>query len=82
VSSGRPDIGAQIQKARLALNLSQVELARRAGYAERSVQAWEGGERTPRLDNLMTLARVLAQDVAFFYGSDDVPAAAPTRQAV
>lgn len=72
VSSERPNVGVQIRKARLALGLSQVTLAVRVGYAERSIQAWEAGERTPRLDNLMALAEVLGQDVAFFYGSDDV----------
>jgi len=36
------------------------------------VQAWERNERTPRLDALASLAAELGQNVAFFYGSDDV----------
>jgi transcriptional regulator with XRE-family HTH domain len=69
VPAPQPDIGTQIRKAREALDLSQVSLAIQAGYAERSIQSWESGERTPRLQNLMHLAEVLQQEVAYFYGS-------------
>ena len=73
MSSPWPNVGAQIRKARTASKLSQVDLAKRLGYAERSIQAWERGERLPRLPNLVALADALGQDVAFFYGSDDLP---------
>lgn len=70
--AGRPDVGGQIRKARDAAGISQVELALRLECGERTVQAWERNERTPRLDALASLAAELGQNVAFFYGSDDV----------
>jgi DNA-binding XRE family transcriptional regulator len=81
VSSDRPDVGAQIRKAREALRISQVELSLRLDCGERSVQAWERNERTPRLDALTSISRVLGQPVAYFYGDgepdgNDAPVAA------
>jgi transcriptional regulator with XRE-family HTH domain len=70
-SAQRPDVGGQIRKARDAAGISQVELAIRLKCGERTVQAWERNERTPRLDALASLAAELGQPVAFFYGSSD-----------
>jgi DNA-binding XRE family transcriptional regulator len=71
VSSTPTDIGRQIRKARAALGLSQIALAERAGCAPRSLQAWESGDRTPRLGALTALAAALDQDAAYFYGDGD-----------
>lgn len=68
----QPDIGAQIRKARDAANLSQVQLAEQLKLGERTVQAWERNERTPRLGALIALAAHLGQPVAFFYGNGDL----------
>lgn len=73
--SSAPDVGSQIRKARDAAGLSQVELARQIGQAERTVQAWESNTRTPRMDGLVALARALDQPVAFFYTDHDPIAA-------
>jgi transcriptional regulator with XRE-family HTH domain len=69
-SAERPDVGGQIRKARDAAGISQVELAIRLRCGERTVQAWERNERTPRIDALGALAAELGQSVAYFYGSD------------
>lgn len=71
VSSTPTDIGRQIRKARAALGLSQITLAERTGCAPRSLQAWESGDRTPRLGALTALAAALGQDVAYFYGDGE-----------
>jgi transcriptional regulator with XRE-family HTH domain len=81
VSSTPTDIGRQIRKARTALKLSQVGLAERARCAPRSLQAWESGERIPRLGALTTLADVLGQNVAYFYG-DGEPAQPSDDEAI
>lgn len=70
-SAERPNVGAQIRKARDAKQLSQVQLAERLGCGERSLQAWEAGDRTPRLDALMQIADLLGQPVSWFYGAGE-----------
>lgn len=83
VSTERTDIGAQIRKARDAAGISQVELAIRLKRGERTVQAWERNERTPRLGALTEMANELGQSVAFFYGSGEPvkPNGDPVEQA-
>ena len=70
----RPDVGAQIRKARSAIGLTQIEAAALLNVAERTYQAWEGNARTPRLDGLTLLAEHFKQPVSFFYGDEDVTA--------
>jgi transcriptional regulator with XRE-family HTH domain len=71
VSTAQTNIGAQIRKARDVAGISQVELAKRLGCGERSVQAWERNERTPRLGALIAIADELGQHVAYFYGDGE-----------
>lgn len=66
-----PDIGAKIKQAREEIGLTQIQLALELGQAERTVQAWERNERTPRLPALTALAERTEKPVAFFYGVDD-----------
>jgi len=76
VTSIAPDVGRQIQRARRARGLSQSGLADSTGYALRTIQSWEAGDRVPRLENLVRLAAALGCDVQYFYGSDEPEAAA------
>lgn len=64
-----PDVGARIKEARELLGLSQTALADRLGAGERTVQAWERNERTPRMGMLIRLAELADQPVAWFYTS-------------
>jgi DNA-binding XRE family transcriptional regulator len=64
----KPDIGARIREARDGIGLSQVQFAKALKLAERTVQAWEGNDRTPRLDALLKVAEKTGRPVAFFYG--------------
>lgn len=70
-SAQRPDVGGQIRKARDLAGISQVELAKRLGCGERSLQSWERNERMPRLGSLTAMAVELGQPVAYFYGADE-----------
>lgn len=79
VNAFTPDVGAQIRKAREEAGLTQVQLAEQLDQAERTVQAWERNERTPRMPALVALAAHLGQPVAFFYGDANLPE--PDREA-
>jgi transcriptional regulator with XRE-family HTH domain len=71
LSKGEPNVAARIREARALTGLSQVALAKELGRGERTVQAWERGERTPRLRQLQPLAEKVDRPVAWFYGDGD-----------
>lgn len=62
-----PNVGAKIKEAREIAGLSQLALARELEQGERTVQAWERNERTPRLDSLVRLGRLTDRPVSWFY---------------
>lgn len=62
-----PNVGARIKEARDLLGLSQMALAAALDQGERTVQAWERNERTPRLDALSRLAALAGRPVSWFY---------------
>lgn len=70
-----PDIGARVKEAREALGLSQVALAEHLDAGERTVQAWERNERTPRLDSLMRISSLSGHPVSWFYEQPEEAAA-------
>jgi transcriptional regulator with XRE-family HTH domain len=70
-AKGEPNIGARVKEARELLGLSQIALADRLEAGERTVQAWERNERTPRLDTLTRLGSLAGRPVAWFYGEGD-----------
>jgi transcriptional regulator with XRE-family HTH domain len=69
-AKGEPNIGARIKEARGMLGLAQTALADRLDAGERTVQAWERNERTPRLDTLVRLGELVDRPVAWFYSDD------------
>lgn len=63
-------IGEKIKKRRLALGLSQTELARRAGYADKSgISKIESGDRALTPEKIELFARVLDMSPAELFPS-------------
>ena len=58
------NIGERIRGYRLALGLSQGELAQLVGVTRAVVTAWESGKACPKLDKLKPLAEALQCKVA------------------
>lgn len=59
-------IGELIRAKRKAANLTQIELAERAGVAVNSLRLYEAGKRSPKMDTLSKLSAVLGEDIEFF----------------
>ena len=57
-------IASQVSERRLALGLSQVDLARRCGTSQSAIARLENGGRPPRIDTLLRLAEALDCDLA------------------
>ena len=57
---------------RNALNLTQAELASRAGLSERSVSDWERGLSKPSMDKLRKLAQALNVPWAYLLGEESM----------
>ncbi|MDB5964322.1 MAG: family transcriptional regulator [Polaromonas sp.] len=53
----------ELEQARKAANLSQDELAERAGLSRMTVQRTESGVIDPRLSSVLVLARALGMDL-------------------
>ncbi|MDR3229620.1 MAG: helix-turn-helix domain-containing protein [Puniceicoccales bacterium] len=53
------ELGERFTKARLELNLTQAELAARAGVAKRTIERLENGEAGTRLSGLVRICRAL-----------------------
>jgi transcriptional regulator with XRE-family HTH domain len=57
------DLGRAVRSRRVARGLSTAELASAAGMSRRYVAALERGERNPRLDRLIAIAKALDMSV-------------------
>lgn len=55
----------KVKDARAALNLTQLQLAEQIGLSERSVLAYERGEKVPRQGTMLKLAKALRVSVTF-----------------
>ena len=53
------ELGARLTDARLALNLTQGELAERAGVSKRTLERLEAGEVATRLSSVLRTCRAL-----------------------
>lgn len=69
------DIGARIKEAREATGMSQLAFAKALRIGERTVQAWEGNTRTPRLGMLELVAEKTNRPVSWFYEPVEAQAA-------
>ncbi len=64
------NLSQKIAGLRCSLGMSQKELAEAVGVSLRSVQAYEGGEKTPRQKTLFQLARVLKVSAEYLSGEE------------
>ena len=62
------EIGQSIQEARKKAKLTQKELAEKVGIATITVQQYERGVRTPKIETLQNIAQALNIDVGVLYG--------------
>lgn len=60
MTEGRIRLGAEIQRRRKQLGLTQEELAQRMDVSRQSVTKWETGQSAPDLDRLVQLREVLS----------------------
>lgn len=59
-------VGEKIKSERLALGLSQRQLADRSGCTARAIGYWEAGQRKPRLLQLLRVANALGFSLVGF----------------
>ena len=55
----KKEIGVKIRNARLEKGLTQQDLAKITGVTPESISYYEAGKKTPALDKLKTICRVL-----------------------
>ena len=58
-----PHLSAELRRARLALGLTQAEVARRAGTAQYVVSNLEAGKTNSRIGTVLEVARALGLDL-------------------
>ena len=62
------EIGQSIQEARKKAKLTQKELAEKVGIATITIQQYERGVRTPKIETIQKIAQALNIDVGVLYG--------------
>ncbi len=65
-------IARRIREARTAQGWTQADLARRMERTQAALSLWEGGKRTPGLDDLIDLARALEKELSYFFPPEDI----------
>lgn len=65
--------GRRLARARVARNLSRMQVAIRIGCSDRAVAAWENGERVPAADWLEALARLYGLTMDQLWTGKDHP---------
>lgn len=61
-------LNKNIRKLRIALNLSQVELAKALGVSKQSVSNWENDNIQPSIDMLIKIAKCLNTSTDYLLG--------------
>lgn len=64
-------LGEKLKKARLALDMSQTELAKKTGISERSLYTYEQMGAIPRTSNIKKLADALNVTVTYLMDEDE-----------
>lgn len=59
----RKTFGIALRKARMAKNLTQTQLAKKAGFTMRAVQYWEHGSKNITLENAAKLLDALGMEI-------------------
>jgi transcriptional regulator with XRE-family HTH domain len=62
-------IGARVRRVREARRISQLELAQALGVSQAAVSNLESGARPIRVDELVTISRVLGEEVDYFFSA-------------
>ena len=66
-------LGERMQEQRLALRLSQKEVAANLGVSSSVISNYESGERTPSVEMLMALARLYGCSTDYLLGFSKEP---------
>lgn len=64
--------GEKIRQQRRLLDMKQEELSRLVGVSLKTVQRWENGERSPRVEEMNRLAEALRVSPAYLMGTDEL----------
>ena len=69
------DIGSKIKAARKAAHIGQAELGEAIGIGKSSISEWESGKRSPDIDKVKDIAKVLNVTPTYLMGwkEEDVP---------
>lgn len=72
------DIGSKIKAARKAAHMGQAELGEAIGIGKSSISEWESGKRSPDIDKVKDIAKVLNVTPAYLMGwNEPSPASRP-----
>ena len=63
-------LGSRIKQRRLEMHLTQEELGKLIGVTKVTISNYESNERTPKLDKLSELAKVMNLEVGYLLGQD------------
>ncbi len=74
------DIGSKIKAARKAAHMGQAELGEAIGIGKSSISEWESGKRSPDIDKVKDIAKVLNVTPTYLMGWKEE--AAPARPAL
>ena len=66
-------LGQNINKIRISLGWSQVELARKLGVAKQTVSNWENENIQPSIEMLVRLSKLFGVSTDYLLGLDDTP---------
>ena len=64
------DFGKRVKESRLAIDLTQAELAKRAGLQESWISHFEVGRRKPSIRNLLKLSDALNVSADYLLGRE------------
>ena len=67
------DLSERIAQSRKAMKLSQEKFGEIVGKSQRTVAAWEAGERSPSFDTLCVLADALGVSTDYLLGRTEIP---------
>ena len=67
------DLAGKIRQLRKQADISQAEFAERVDMSQRSVAAWESGDRLPTIPMLCTIADLFHVSVDYLLGLTEIP---------
>ena len=64
-------ISERIKQKRIAVGMTQKELAQKIGVPYQTLQFWENGKRKPKIENILKISDALGISVGEIYGIDE-----------